>query len=344
MTEESNCATGVGERKRSLEVPDYHPRNRLSPTQLMVAASVGGTITGIIATPLDVVKNRLQAQRPVANPKLLDKQAQRLHLNNTFDAFYKISRYEGVSKLWRGMAPTMVMSVPATAFYFTAYERLKSFLSDHLDETGVPHPSTTPVLLAGAAARTMTVTLVSPIELIRTYVQSNSTVVTAAQGGRTSMIGMLSDVVKHRGYRGLWAGLGPTLMRDAPFSAIYWAAYEGFKNNLLLWNTRRMAKDKDPIRPFLVNFASGFGGGVVAAVTTNPLDVVKTRRQMYLTSQNNYPVTTLGILRKIRVEEGWIGFTQGMLPRAAKVAPACAIMISSYEFMKRWIGSSSDKR
>jgi solute carrier family 25 protein 39/40 len=41
--------------------------------------------------------------------------------------------------------------------------------------------------------------------------------------------------------------------------------------------------------------------------------------------------------KKIVREEGFRGLAKGIVPRVAKVAPSCAIMISSYEFCKKHI-------
>ena len=86
---------------------------------------------------------------------------------------------------------------------------------------------------------------------------------------------------------------------------------------------------------FLIDFLSGAVAGSVAAVATTPIDVIKTRRQMYV--EPSKALTSTGIFFQIIKEEGWSGFSKGWLPRVAKVAPACAIMISSYEFCKRHI-------
>jgi len=73
----------------------------------------------------------------------------------------------------------------------------------------------------------------------------------------------------------------------------------------------------------------------MAAVLTNPIDVLKTRRQMYLVPKaGEVPITMLEILKAVLREDGVRGLTKGIVPRAFKVAPACAIMISSYELCK----------
>ena len=77
----------------------------------------------------------------------------------------KIARLEGVTSLWRGLVPTLVMTVPGVALYFTSYEKFKEELS------GLGH--LTP-LVAGATARTLTATVTSPLELFRTNIQSHN--------------------------------------------------------------------------------------------------------------------------------------------------------------------------
>ena len=52
------------------------------------------------------------------------------YFNGTLDAIVKISRTEGISSLWSGLSPTLVLAVPTTMIYFTAYEKLKFVISD----------------------------------------------------------------------------------------------------------------------------------------------------------------------------------------------------------------------
>lgn len=39
----------------------------------------------------------------------------------------------------------------------------------------------------------------------------------------------LKATIQTEGVLGLWRGLGPTVLRDVPFSGVYWAIYESLK-------------------------------------------------------------------------------------------------------------------
>uniref|UniRef100_A0A6B2LFI9 Mitochondrial carrier protein n=1 Tax=Arcella intermedia TaxID=1963864 RepID=A0A6B2LFI9_9EUKA len=222
------------------------------------------------------------------------------------DAFVKISRNEGILALWRGLSPTLMLTVPATTLYFTSYETLNKHLQNDLG-------SLSP-LVAGAVARTFTATLSSPLEMIRTFLQSSNTY-------KPGILNIIRTLTHQKGISKLWTGLVPTLWRDVPFSAIYWTAYEQFRKHYFV---RRNFQD---------NFISGACAGCLAATMTVPFDVLKTRTQMAIMEQKQQ-TTIVQSIRSIYKEEGVRAFFKGTLPRAARVAPACAIMIASYEMFK----------
>lgn len=86
------------------------------------------------------------------------------------DAFIKISRTEGPASLWSGLSPTLVLAVPATVVYFVTYEQLRARLNDRYGCPGC-QPVWVP-LVSGCMARLWSATAVSPLELIRTKMQS----------------------------------------------------------------------------------------------------------------------------------------------------------------------------
>ena len=125
--------------------------------------------------------------------------------------------------------------------------------------------------------------------------------------------------------RMLWTGVGATLARDVPFSALYWGLLEPIRGRLL--------RDPQQVPASEIAFANltagAIAGGAAAAITT-PLDVVKTRAQ--LSGKESKPI--LRSLRELAAEGGVRSLFTGVGPRAARAAPACAIVVASYEVLK----------
>ncbi|XP_036392531.1 solute carrier family 25 member 39 isoform X2 [Megalops cyprinoides] len=328
------------------------PSGGITPVQQMLASGTGALLTSLFVTPLDVVKIRLQAQRsPFYQGKcflycngLMDHiyvcqngtsctswYKTPTHFSGTLDAFVKITRYEGVRSLWSGLPPTLVMAVPATVIYFTCYDQLRDFLRYGMGYQGSQVP-----LVAGGLARLGAVTVISPLELVRTKMQSR-------QLSYSDLRVCIRSAVAQDGWLSLWRGWGPTVLRDVPFSALYWFNYELVKAQLCVGYRVTEAT-------FMMSFVAGAISGAVAAVMTLPFDVVKTRRQIQLGEMETLaapakkPSSTWHIMGRIWAESGYRGLFAGFLPRLVKVAPACAVMISTYEFGKTFFQKLNRER
>ncbi|NXC92711.1 S2540 protein, partial [Certhia familiaris] len=339
---------------------------KLTIVQQAIASCCGAIITSLIVTPLDVIKTRMQAQSyPFHKGKqtcvviktilqaltmflytillgkcfvysngLMDhvcvcengdskawyKKTGRF--KGTLDAFMKIIRIEGIKSLWSGLPPTLIMAVPATAIYFTCYDQVSEVLKNGPGK----HDEYIPVI-AGSFSRFGSVTVVSPLELIRTQMQYR-------KWSYKQLYLCISTKVAADGWLSLWRGWTSTILRDVPFSAMYWYNYERFK--------KMICKEVGANKPtFFVCFTSGAASGSVAAVITHPFDVVKTHRQTQLWESENLKSklprdgkSTWAVMRKIVARKGITGLFAGITPRLVKVAPACAIMISTYEYGK----------
>ena len=73
--------------------------------------------------------------------------------------------------------------------------------------------------------------------------------------------------------------------------------------------------------------------GGFAGTVTMPADVIKTRLQLEL-GETGIRMTSRHVIKEIISNQGYRGFYNGLVPRILKVSPACAIMMSSYEFCK----------
>ncbi|VVT44200.1 uncharacterized protein SAPINGB_P000337 [Magnusiomyces paraingens] len=250
------------------------------------------------------------------------EEAAKRRFTGTWEGLKKISHYEGTSALWRGLGLTLLMSVPSNVVYFIGYEALR-------DNLPVQNAVITP-LVAGAIARTLAATTVSPLELVKTRLQSVTSAPSPQAAFRTVMRG-IKDMVAERGPFALWRGLVLTLWRDVPFSAIYWTAVEILRAQLRQTEYLRT----HPEHHFVESFVAGCVGGSLAAILTSPFDVGKTRRQVGHHSSTSAQLGMFPFLRAIVKNEGVSALFVGAVPRVLKIAPACAIMITSYETGKR---------
>ncbi len=296
----------------------------------VVASTLGGIVVAFATCPFDVVTRRLQAQLESPSSVAASSARQSSHapvFRNSRDAAAQIIRREGVLTLWRGLGPTLWLTVPATAFYFTFYQTLKETM-EQSRWVGSSLAQFVP-LVAGPISRTGTVLLTAPLELARTNVQSRAKSAVVSDG----TLALLRHVVRTEGVRGLHRGVLPTLWRDVPFSALYWYMYESsFKLLAARAKAAGLVSGAADREHFAVYVAAGALSGGAAAAITHPFDVLKTRRQMYLARVSATPADTSlrSIAATIARDEGVVGFYRGLAPRLTKVAPACAIMISSY--------------
>ena len=109
---------------------------------------------------------------------------------------------------------------------------------------------------------------------------------------------------------------------------------------------------------FVDSFLAGAISGGFAALVTTPFDVGKTRQQTYrhlgddaakfamAKSANVIPeqMTMPRFLYHIFKEEGPGGLFKGWAARCLKIAPACAIMISSYEVGKKYAKHVNERK
>ncbi|KAH8238374.1 hypothetical protein KR032_005231 [Drosophila birchii] len=308
----------------------------------------------------------------------------------SMDAFVKILCSSGLGGLWSGLSPTLVSALPSTIIYFLTYEYLMDSLSrfylltcrsssninmdeapswepepevaggDPLDAPKHPRYVNAPTSLSsgvpyyvpmasGIFSRTLVVTAITPIEMVRIKMQSEYMTY-------SELWQVLRSLIRQHGVLGLWRGWPPTVMRDAPFSGTYWAAYEAIK---------RAFSDAEP--SFLFSFLAGAISGAVATLVTMPFDLVTTHTQIELGQsvlcekmgtkgtggtasstcsgfkslpRGNPSTGAMGKtsvfsrLGHIYRRQGARGLYVGVMPRMLRVVPACAIMISTFEYSK----------
>lgn len=123
-------------------------------------------------------------------------------------------------------------------------------------------------------SRTLAGALLIPVTVVKTRYESGVFLY-------RSLGDAIRHTYRHEGVRGLTSGLAPTLMRDVPFSGLYYMFYTQLKAvamPMLLEDADKRKqmekKSKSVISTSVVTFLCGINAGLLASVVTQPMDVV----------------------------------------------------------------------
>ncbi|KAJ8251991.1 hypothetical protein COCON_G00213030 [Conger conger] len=285
------------------------------------AKLINGGVAGLIGVtcvfPIDLAKTRLQNQQ----------NGSRLYTSMS-DCLIKTIRSEGYFGMYRGAAVNLTLVTPEKAIKLAAND----FFRHHFSKDG-QKLTLLKEMLAGCGAGTCQVIVTTPMEMLKIQLQDAGRIeaqrklmpqtVSSGPGAPVEVksptaMQLTRDLLKSKGIAGLYKGLGATLLRDVPFSIIYFPLFANL-NNL----GRRGAEGT---APFYVSFASGCIAGSTAAVAVNPVDVIKTRLQSLTrgSQEDTYSGVT-DCIRKILQREGPSAFLKGAYCRALVIAPLFGI-------------------
>ncbi|CAI9739384.1 mitochondrial glycine transporter B [Octopus vulgaris] len=279
-----------------------NPSITVSIVKSFLAGSLSGTCSALLFQPLDLVKTRLQSPVKAGEGRL-----------GVLSVITHVLKQDKVTGLWKGLAPTVTRCVPGIGIYFSLLHSFKTYL-------GSDTPTIIESLSIGAAARTLTVAIMHPISVLKTRYESGIYHYRSVPDG-------LRKIYVTEGLLGLYSGLVPTLARDVPFSALYFAFYTKTK---LFLSPDIVNKSYLP----LLHFNCGILAGVLASILTQPADVVKTLMQLHPKTYPTIQNATLYIYQK----EGLIGFQRGFVPRALRRCLMAAMAWTVYEHMMKKFG------
>lgn len=192
----------------------------------------GGFVGALAVFPINTVVGRRQKEK-------------------TSTDMLKIVREEGFAGLYKGFGPRGI----ATAFEKTLKVQTNATSLYFLQQSDYFSDSYSRILAGALAGVAQAVVITNAMERISLIM---GTYGVGEKNKRLSVLGAI-QIAKTSG--GLWKGLLPCIMRDAPFSAIYFPVY---------------AKLLDLTDNAF--FSGGMAGGMAAFIVT-PADVIKTRMQ-----------------------------------------------------------------
>ena len=82
--------------------------------------------------------------------------------------------------------------------------------------------------------------------------------------GASSTFSSVARTLLHQPYSTWFRGMVPTLLRDVPFSAIYWCGYEYAKKKV---HIPEQAVGSGSLRTLVQSFVCGAGSGITRSLT-----------------------------------------------------------------------------
>ncbi|KAL0480129.1 mitochondrial substrate carrier family protein [Acrasis kona] len=136
-----------------------------------------------------------------------------------------------------------------------------------------------------------------------------------------------------QGVRGIYQGLGATILRNIPANAGYFGVYESSKRWFADHGADQKREVKD-LKPYEILLSGGLGG-CACWIASYPMDVVKSLMQTDHVNKaerlyNNVP----DAIRKINQQQGPKAFFRGFTPCIVRAFPANGACFFAYEFSK----------
>ncbi|KAF1991952.1 calcium-binding mitochondrial carrier protein Aralar1 [Aulographum hederae CBS 113979] len=274
--------------------------------------SLAGAFGAFMVYPIDLVKTRMQNQRDT-------KVGQKLY-KNSLDCAQKVIRNEGFRGLYSGVLPQLVGVAPEKAIKLTVNDIVRGKFTDpKTGEIWVPHE-----MLAGGTAGACQVVFTNPLEIVKIRLQVQGEIAKTAEGApkRSAMW-----IVKNLGLVGLYKGASACLLRDVPFSAIYFPTYNHLKRDLF-------GESKQKKLGILQLLTAGAIAGMPAAYLTTPCDVIKTRLQVEARKGDATYTSLRHCAQSIWRDEGFKAFFKGGPARILRSSPQFGFTLAGYEVLQ----------
>lgn len=259
----------------------------------------------------------------------------------------KILQNEGILGFYKGNGASVLRIVPYAALHFMTYEQYRCWVLNNCPAMG-----TGPVvdLLAGSVAGGTSVLFTYPLDLARTKLayQVTSSCATGLdkslrsqclQPAYRGVTDVFAKVYRESGLRGLYRGVGPTLLGILPYAGLKFYIYEELKSHVPVEHQTSV----------VMKLACGALAGLLGQTFTYPLDTVKRQMQVQSISVGQSHMSSLQLaepkfrgtlegLSTIIRTQGWKQMFSGLSINYLKIVPSVAIGFAVYDGMKSWLG------
>lgn len=203
--------------------------------------------------PVDVVKTRIQLEPAKYNKGMVD-------------GFNQVIKAEGAGALLTGFGATLGGYFVQGWFKFGGVEFFKIQMAQSLGEQKAWDNRTAIYLAAAAGAEFIADLFLCPLEAVRIRSVSDPTFPQSLPGG-------FARIMKTDGVLGFYAGLGPILFKQIPYTMAKFAV-QGYAADIIYESMGKTPKELSTGTNTSISLASGVVAGVVAAIISHPADTL----------------------------------------------------------------------
>lgn len=219
------------------------------------AGALAATLTHGAATPIDVVKTRIQVDDAMKGL-------------NMVRAARTIVAKEGASALLTGFGPTAVGYLVQGGGKFAGYEFFKKrFVELAGSQKKATEHRTAIYLSASATAEFFADIALCPLEATRIRLVSQ-------RGYASGLIPGFMRLAREEGMRGFYSGFVPLLAKQVPYAVGQFSVHEAAVEMIYRGIGAEKKKNLTHVENTAVELASGIVAGVAAAVLSHPADTL----------------------------------------------------------------------
>ncbi|KRZ15430.1 Mitochondrial uncoupling protein 4 [Trichinella zimbabwensis] len=320
-----------GELYRQSNFMDKPQTSRESIGLKYVLSCAAATLAETVTYPLDLLKTRLQIQGEHGK---LNSQFMTTPKQGMFTIFSNIVRKEGFFGLWNGITPAVTRHYVYTGVRVMFYETFREELF-HRNEDGTF--DLWKAMCSSMASGAIGQFLASPTDLVKVQMQMEGRRRLDGLPPRVeNMFQAFRQTFASGGIPALWKGWLPNCQRAAIVNMADISTYDTVKHLLL--------KHTQLPDTYVTHGISSAFSGLAAAITSTPVDVVKTR-MMNQTAKvavgERFYKSSIDCLLKTISNEGFFALYKGFVPIWARMAPWSLTFWVSYERIRWMTGASS---
>lgn len=234
---------------------------------IVCSSAISSVLVSVICTPLDVIKNYIQYNSNISfDKKYIVKKITKkkkyalLNFNSLYyETLKNIYKHYGIKAVYKGLVATTNLYVINNSIFFYAYEKLK--------EKNIPY------YLCATISRFLAIILTAPLELYKTNIQAN-----VGSNYKVNVLDLFKAEKNRRIKVNVYKGVTSTLIRDIPFSAIYWSLNE-YLVSFIKKRDLEFENRKNIVKKIIYPFICGCISSTVTTFITHPLDIIKTNLQ-----------------------------------------------------------------